>query len=318
MMVNDLNPICKHIDKETIAIVLPIFKKKYLQDTLRSIFSMTGIDRANVYAFDDNSPEDLMSICKSYQQLSNFHYYRFSDNLGQRDLALHWNRCIERVEEKWLWLFSDDDLVERDCLKNFFYSLRNTESEHVLYRFNTKVIDEKNAEICINKHPTYELPIDYLKAKLSGRRLGFVSEFIICRETLIKCKGFVRFPLAWNSDDATWFQISRGNYIYTIPGSFVCWRKSGENISAASDSYRDTLFQASKEYIVWLSARVENKDKMERILRSWFIQQYIYLYRNSTISIPKILKEYKYFWKKNLMSFLSSVTGYVFNKYLRH
>jgi GT2 family glycosyltransferase len=229
------------VDK-ALAILVPAYKKKYLGKTLDSLFRMEDIEKANIYIFDDSSPEDLSSVCAKFKGYSNYYYYRFNENLGGKCLAQHWNRCIERTSEEWVWLFSDDDLVDRYCIKDFFDSLEETKGKYNLYRFNTKIINEESKTIKINSHPTTELAIDYIKAKLVGKRLGFVTEFIFRRSIFVRQGGFINFPLAWNSDDATWLMFSENKPIYTISKSFVYWRKSNDNISAARKE--DTLMQS--------------------------------------------------------------------------
>ena len=108
-----------------MAIIIPGFKREYLKQTLNSIFSMKKIELANVYVFDDNSPNELYEICNHYENKDNFKYHRYNENYGGKDLVAQWNRCVRDTKENWVWLFSDDDIVTENCLVNFFESLKS-------------------------------------------------------------------------------------------------------------------------------------------------------------------------------------------------
>ena len=100
-----------HKDRIDLAIVIPAYKILYLSETLDSLANQTN-KNFNVYVGDDCSPDDIASVCKKYEKLISLEYYRFNTNLGKTKLVKQWERCVSRMgEEKWLWLFSDDDIA---------------------------------------------------------------------------------------------------------------------------------------------------------------------------------------------------------------
>ena len=56
-------------------------------------------------------------------------------------------------------------------------------------------------------------------------------EYIVHRKTFEHQGGFVRYPLAWSSDDATLYKMGKQSGILTIPDARVYWRKSDANIT---------------------------------------------------------------------------------------
>jgi hypothetical protein len=56
-------------------------------------------------------------------------------------------------------------------------------------------------------------------------------EYIVHRKTFEQLGGFVRYPLAWCSDDATWYTMGKPSGILSIPDARVYWRKSEANIT---------------------------------------------------------------------------------------
>ena len=76
-----------------LAIVIPAYKKTYLQKTLESIANQTD-KRFHLYIGDDCSPYDLKSIVEEFSDRIPLTYHRFKENLGGKDLVAHWERCI--------------------------------------------------------------------------------------------------------------------------------------------------------------------------------------------------------------------------------
>lgn len=235
-----------------IAIVIPAYKRDFLKETLASIASQTN-KNFHLYIGDDNSPEPIREIVELYQDKVPLTYVRFNENLGAKSLIKQWERCIELSnDEPYIWLFSDDDIMPPDAVERFFKTIENNKHENYLYRFNLKAIDRNNNPVYRYKaKPTLETNYKFAINRLNQRYLSSVVEFIFNRTTYEKYKGFVEFPHAWCSDDATWIKFSAESGIYTISGKPVCWRISGENISSDL-KYAKNLIPGLYTYTNWL------------------------------------------------------------------
>ena len=64
---------------------------------------------------------------------------------------------------------------------------------------------------------------DFLLDKLEGRIYSAACEYVFSRDIYRKAGGFVKFPLAWCSDDATWtkFADCAGESLLCLESSFV-------------------------------------------------------------------------------------------------
>jgi hypothetical protein len=136
-------------------------------------------------------------------------------------------------QEEWIWLFSDDDVMDVNCVADFYKQL-SINSVFDIYRFDLNLIDSKGQIIKNSKENNYPFLIDFFtfyKKRLSGELNSFVVEYIFRKEKFIEVGRFQNFDLAWGSDVATWVKISSENGISTIPDSKVNWRSSAENIS---------------------------------------------------------------------------------------
>lgn len=114
------------MSKAKLAIVIPAYKKLFLTKALDSICNQTNKD-FHVYIGDDASPDDLYDIVSKYQKVVDINYHRFSTNVGGENLVGQWHRCINLTNgEKYIWLFSDDDIMAENCVAEFY---RTTETE---------------------------------------------------------------------------------------------------------------------------------------------------------------------------------------------
>ena len=73
--------------EKKVAIIIPAYKSRFLQQTLDSVAAQTDKD-FTVYIGDDASPHDLKNIVYLYQDKLDIVYYRFETNLGIGNDAL--------------------------------------------------------------------------------------------------------------------------------------------------------------------------------------------------------------------------------------
>ena len=103
------------------------------------------------------------------------------------------------------------------------------------FRFPLAVIDGENKRIRANRPleegsvSCYRLLLDKLQGKIDSAAV----EYVFSREIWQSAGGFVHFPMAWCSDDATWAAFARhAGGVISLPGQPVCWRNvEGANIS---------------------------------------------------------------------------------------
>ena len=219
-----------------LAIVIPAYKGTFLRETLESVARQTD-RRFHLYIGDDCSPHGLNEIVKDFEGRIPMTYHRFDTNLGGTDLVAQWERCIALTQgEPWIWLFSDDDVMGPECVREF-YEVPEDVRKNAVIHFSINIINDKSTVI---KRPAeYPAQIsaeEYLYLKLNGKIISYVVEFIFPRAIYDHIGGFVNFDLAWGSDFMTWLRMAteseRG--IMTVKPTekaMVNWRMSTENIS---------------------------------------------------------------------------------------
>jgi len=237
-----------------LAIVIPAYKSQFIKAALDSICNQTNLN-FSLYVGDDHSPENLEGIVSLYSDKVNLTYKRFDENLGGNNLVSHWNRCIELTQgEEWVWLFSDDDIMDSTCVENFYHSLSLDDSFNI-YHYNINVIDKDDNILLVGaEFPSVMTTQDFLLERSAGRIKSYVVEYIFNRKILDRTSGFIDFPTAWHSDEATVLHASKCLGIKTIDNCKVNWRYSAYNITPNLSEKKivDKKVQASLEFSIWV------------------------------------------------------------------
>jgi glycosyltransferase involved in cell wall biosynthesis len=245
-----------------LAIIIPAYKPDFFLDAVKSVLNQTD-RRFSLYIFDDASPHNLKDLLVQENLFDRVQYHRFEENVGQNSLVRHWNRCVESTNnEPWIWLFSDDDLMDPACVEKFYQTIGKY-PDHPSYRFNTKKISADTEIIRENEFPETFGAADFLNIKLSHDQESYVVEFIFSREAFKKTGGFPDIPLAWAADDMFWVKISANRTIRTIPDAEVQWRYSGGNISSKnSKNIARIKLESSRRFVNW----IEEQDELRKSL----------------------------------------------------
>ena len=239
---------------DKIAIVIPAYKDAFLEATLKSLVRQTNKNFV-VYIGDDASPYQIENVVRKYSTQIDVVYHRFSSNLGGRDLVGQWERCISLTQdESWIWLFSDDDEMDDNCVEKFYENINKNKKDELVH-FNVNVIDENSKKINESVFPEKMDSYTFALSKFRGRIKSFVVEYVFSRNLYEQVGGFQRFDLAWNSDDATWVKMSRVTGIRTIDDARVNWRKSSLNISpnTMDESIVRRKIKADLDYVRYIN-----------------------------------------------------------------
>jgi len=242
-----------------LAFVIPAYKSVFLEKTLSSIACQTCKD-FTVYIGNDFSPYDIRSKVDPYRDRIDIRYHEFENNLGGRDLVAHWERCIDMVrDEEWIWMFSDDDMMDPGCVERFYSVLAQNPSCD-LFHFNVSQIDENDNVIKdLSSFPYLMTCEEYLNRRLRGNLYSFVVEYIFRRSHFMEMGRFENFDLAWGSDDATWIKLSNRYGILNIDSARVYWRESQFNISPnySNPEILNRKFASQVEFAKWIYSNSE-------------------------------------------------------------
>lgn len=261
--------------KNKLAIVIPAFKADFLEETLDSIKRQTD-QRFRLYIFDDASPFKIKEVVEESNLTGDVVYHRFNENLGQSSIVKHWERCINSVDDdEWIWLFSDDDLMDPNCVHSFYDALEKY-PDSVAFRFNTDKIADHGELIRENRFFNEFSAVSFLNQKLTYNQESYVVETIFSREIHDKIGGIPDLPLGWASDDLFTVKLALSGNVQIIEDSLVYWRYSDKNISGSVNKKSAILkLKASGYFVKWIykNQHLLQGLKPDDLAIKWYIRQ---------------------------------------------
>lgn len=242
-----------------IAIVIPAYKSEFLSITLDSIANQTCKDFI-VYIGDDCSPNNIKQVTEKYSGKIKIVYHRFETNLGKSDLAAHWDRCIELSNEPYIMFFSDDDVMPDDAIERLYAAIRNNPG-HEFFRFQQVWIDHNGKFMHGNPEFTSDISSaeEVLCDKMSCKTSSTACEYAFSRKLYDICGKFTKLPLAYCTDDATWYSFGKVNGTVNIKGKPMMWRNgNGANIST-STKFNSEKLKSVRLFVHWLNKNYREK-----------------------------------------------------------
>ena len=256
-----------------LAIIIPAYKATFLPAALDSIAAQTCKD-FTLYVGDDCSPEPIGDIVNQYRDKINLVYQRFDSNLGGKDLVAQWERCIAMSQdEPYIWLFSDDDVMESDCVEKLLRQIEVTKDDYDVYHFDSYRIDEKGkTELFRKPYPSVFSSYDFYKGKMLGIYDSYVVENVFSRRVYEQSGGFMNFDLAWGSDVATWCIFSNDRGLCSVPRALIGWRRSSQNITPTkSRETAERKLMADCAFLCWAYRFYHHEPDIWQVNRTRFI-----------------------------------------------
>ena len=258
---------------ETIkySFVLPAYKASYLKEAIDSILNQT-YKEFELVIVNDASPEDVESIVKSYDD-SRIQYYTNSENIGGKDLVAQWNYSITYAKGTYLILASDDDVYMPEYLEKM-NTLVDKYPEVNVFRPRVKRVLNSGKILEIDgfsqEHMTQLEYFYFWTRQWIGSGIPF---FIFKREALVNIGGFVNYPMAWFSDDATIMKLADNGVVFYGQETLFAFRHSYQNISSARNTRKalSAKLKATKmfydDHISFINNYIPKNDEEAHLLQ---------------------------------------------------
>lgn len=273
-----------------LAIIIPAYRKRFLAESLDSILAQVSGD-CRVYVLDDNSPHGIEDVVQ--KALARFKqpifYERFETNLGGTDLAKHFDRCVRKTTEPWIWVFSDDDVMNCGCVAALQEAVRECGSQYDVFYFDTVEVNAEGSITALNPVlPVRESWKQYAYFLFRGQRVVPLQAMVFSRSAYDRAGGFVNFPLAWASDQATLMALAGEKGLKRVNGASIRFRKSGENISSVdSAAMASQKLRAAMLFMQWFMRHLDeapdtafplSDDVLRLMAFQWFKQHLVDLH----------------------------------------
>lgn len=250
-----------------VSFVLPAYKGRFLREAIANILAQTHAD-FELVVVDDASPDAIKEIVDGFDD-PRVSYHRNDRNIGGGDLVGAWQKALSYARGEWCVLASDDDLYEPQFLERMV-ALAAKYPRVDLVHSRTKIIDGNGKIIGLSPAKReLESAIGMMYDRTVGRADQFAPEFMFRLARLKEIGGFVRFPKAWYSDDATWLLMA-ANGCANCNEPLFSFRYSGVNISTQRVEIFD-LVEAGRQYYGWARQYLDNyvcRDAIEAFMLS--------------------------------------------------
>ncbi len=250
----------------TVSFIMTIYKRRFLKQSIDSVLAQTCRDFELVMV-DDKSPENLYEVIKEYTWEKNYEvlpdggrkwmvdgipvrYYQNSEDIGAKDLVAAWNHAIEYATGEWCVLASDDDVYAPEYLQEML-RLQAKYPQCDLFHSRIAVIDADGNWTRVGEaRIEFETQVQMAYSRGVLRCWQTAQEFMFRLSALKTIGGFVNFPIAWYSDDATWMVLSRKGCA-CASGILFFFRQSGINISSCHAETVANKAEAADAFKKW-------------------------------------------------------------------
>jgi glycosyltransferase involved in cell wall biosynthesis len=214
-----------------ISIGLPAVKPQFLADAISSALNQTFTD-FELIIVNDRADETIRRIVQTFDDVR-IRYFEVGPILP---VVENWNRVLSYAMGDLFVLFSDDDLYHPEFLSEMKMLLDRYPMSHIAHCRVRKINSEGEVLAFTNMCPEFESGLDFIFHRMLGDREQFAPEFVVRTQKLKDSGGFTDLPLAWGSDDLTWFKLAVDGGIAYSSSAFFDWRQSRFQISQGGDA----------------------------------------------------------------------------------
>lgn len=303
--------------------LLPAYKAKFFAEALESIKNQTYKDFVCLVS-DDCSPEDLKSI---FDEIvgddTRFTFRRNAENMGGKSLVSHWNLLIDMCDTEFLIMASDDDVYEHNFLYECDILLKKYKDIN-LVRGRVKRIDAES--IIYGKDTCYEEKnniLEFLQSMFTPTYIHCIANFVFRTNKLKEIGGFVDYPLAWYSDDATIVLMAKDGMINTNAYLFK-FRTSIDNISNIYTVFTATKkIQAAEsfyEFICDFIKEIPTNDNLSKftkgnvlMMMKKYVEGEMLSYNYYHLSLYDLYRFYRWLHKRNFICGIAKTFPFFYN-----
>lgn len=253
------------------SILIPAYKRQYLQECIESILKQTYTD-FEIIIVNDASPEDLDSIVNSFSD-QRIQYFINNKNCGAVNVVDNWNLCLKHAQGEYIICMGDDDRLLPNCLEEYDQLIQRHPGLGIYHAW-TEIIDE-NSNIIKMQEARPEREGVY--SMMWGRwlnRIQYIGDFLFNRKILLANGGFFKIPLAWGADDISSYIAAQKAGIANTQVPIFQYRINSQTISNTGNATikLEAINLEEEWYKHFLSIEPTDTNKIERIYRQMLIK----------------------------------------------
>ena len=240
--------------------LLPAWKARFFEEALGSILAQTYGD-FEVIVSDDCSPEDLKGIVDKFAD-PRVKYRRNERNIGAEHLVDHWNLLLGLTDAQYIIMASDDDVYDPRYLEEMDRLARKYPEASVL-RPLIRIINAEGRTTFEEKYTGKErLDVnEFLELWGTERLMSGVPYYVFKAEALKESGGFVDYPYATFSDDATVIKNILENGMVLSEKRSFSFRQSAENLS---NSFSNEIVKGKTQAALMFNEEILSMSVLDR------------------------------------------------------
>lgn len=215
-----------------ICIYIPVTRADFLNQTFSSVTGQTCQDFQVLVM--DNSIDAHQIVKEKYDEFfgknDNAQLIETPHHLGDGDPTESWNYGLMYIETAYFTLLGDDDALATDYIERMYALM--SEQKAPIYRCKVNMINEHNVITKYGQLLPQSISWDeYIYNRKVYKHIQSTSEFCINTVALKNIGGYLSYPFAICSDDASYITLMLlGNMVST---NLTCayWRRHGSNLS---------------------------------------------------------------------------------------
>lgn len=241
------------MDKQILfSILIPAYKISFLRQCLRSILNQS-YNLFEIIILDDCSPYGIKGVIDEFRS-DKIRYYRNEINCGALNVVDNWNKCLKYASGNYSICMGDDDELPSTALEEYVKQIKKYPTVDVFHAKTILINSEGENIDVVNTRKEYESCISFIRHRMDGD-LQFVGDFCYRTEKLKEKGGYVKFPLAWCSDDVTAYMMSAKNGIVNLNAPSFYYRVNDFSISTTGNSLMK--IKAIEKQRIWLRRFVQ-------------------------------------------------------------
>lgn len=240
------------------SVAIPAYKATFLDEAIISCLSQTYTN-LEVVIVDDHSPENLKAIVYKYKD-PRIRYYRNETNCGAINVVDNWNICLKYCTGDYVICMGDDDCLVENCLAEYAKLIAKYPNLGVYHAW-TEIIDEDSEYLTMQQpRPEWESCLSLLWNRWNGRSRQYIGDFCFDRKRLVDNGGFIKFPLAWASDDISAVYAAKSGGIANTQRPCFRYRQNRRTITSTGnvDMKMDAILAEKEWYQLFINEYSES------------------------------------------------------------
>lgn len=245
-----------------ITIYIPVTRVDFLEKTFSCIIRQTS-SNYNVLVLDNtgDATHDVLNTFNHFFCKKNAMFIKTDHKLGDGDPTKSWNYGLKYINTDYFTLLGDDDMLAENYVEEMLKLIHLHPSAPV-YRSRVHMIDKDDKITRYGQKLPLEISWDeYIYERTTYKLVQSTSEFCIHTQILKQLDGYVSYPFAIKSDDATYVALMLHGNMISTNATCAYWRRHGKNLSMAVPC--SVRISALKKYQQFVNALI---DKYEHSL----------------------------------------------------